>query len=90
MKGAKVKYENLGRTLREGRQAQGYSLSTACMMLGLASVSYLSRCELGDSNFPVGRLKRACQLYKLPTRVVVENAAEDYRNALTKLLKDRA
>lgn len=86
MRGAKIQYKTLGAFLREGRTAQAMTLSEASTMLGMVSVSYLSRCELGQSNFPMGRLKRAIQLYKLDPHDIAEAVSEDYKAGMAKVL----
>lgn len=86
MKGAHVRYPRLGALLREGREGQGLTLESAAAMIGMANVSYLSRCELGSSNFPGTKLKRAMKVYGISAKDVVDVVVEDYEAGMKKWL----
>lgn len=87
MRGAAVRYIELGRLLKEGRERKGLSLNVATSLLGLTDACYLSRCEHGTNNFPAAKLKRALTLYKIPVSDAIEKAVEDYRVGLRRMLK---
>lgn len=64
-------------------------MDSAVTMIGMANVSYLSRCEVGTSNFPGSKLKRAIKLYGLKPKDVVAAAVEDYEDGMSKWLKEK-
>ncbi len=87
MRGAEVKYFELGKLMREGRERAGLNLSSAASMLGLINDSYLSRCELGTCNFPLKKIARASELYGIPHHVVIDKIMDDYKAGMQKALK---
>lgn len=89
MKGAQIKYKGLGKLLREGREHLGVSVESASMMIGITNGSYLARCERGESNFPLAKLRRACDLYKLKSSDVIDRILEDYRKGMLETLKGK-
>jgi transcriptional regulator with XRE-family HTH domain len=78
----------LGALLRRGREKAGMTLESAATMIGMTNISYLSRCELGSSNFPGTKLKRAIKVYGLDPKAVVDTAVEDYEIGMDDWLLD--
>lgn len=87
MKGARIKYIKLGELMREARQAAGYDLATAALMIGVTSSSYLAGCEVGRCNFPFSRIKRAAEFYGLEPAIIAGAMSEDYAVGILEALK---
>lgn len=89
MKGVKIQYRKLGRLLFEGRERKGIPPESAVMQLGLTNRQYLWRCENGHSNFPVGRLRKALELYEIPISHAVSAASEDFNESMIVYLRKK-
>src|SRR3954454_2991493 len=70
--------EQLGRTLRELRNARGLRLSDLARASGL-SVSFLSQVEQGQSDIAVGRLMRIAHALQVPLTELVDLPAAPTR-----------
>lgn len=90
MRGLNVRATATGELMKKAREKKGMTLERAVMLLGFSSINYLSRCERGDENFPATKLKRASEVYEVPTEAITKAAIKDYRDALELFLSNEA
>lgn len=87
MRGANIRYLKLGVLLKEGRLRKHMELADACMLIGISTPQYLWRCEKGLSNFPVSLLKRALEIYGIPSEHGVEVMVKDFAASMREFLE---